>query len=350
MKQIMKFKVKQNVNIKATIKGESLFARPGVKALGRAPRLGETFELLLIRGRALVFCSCPGKRSGAQTTWQQELALDEACGARIEEYIREPDSDFLAVGLQESNRVLLIAPVPGLADGEAIGLLVHIGAASVCRVLNHSFASVVRIDPSAHFACKGNIRTTDEVTYRFLARLVYDCRRLLGGAPIEVKDRRELSLRMQDAIALLLRFLGVESMPELPTFPLAYPFVGQWSAARTAWMLLLVYAALHRRYGKDWPEHVKAEPDNEYLLPMLSFQAGNRARLPEELTMCVALAERYDMFFDVRKRKNRVLVRLCPLVMSTERLPGHPSYEPGPSRYQLHATHPFWDLGPLNKE
>ena len=354
MKDPKKLTAKQSIKIRATVQGPALFARPDRKALSEGPKLAETFELLLIKNGKLVFCSCPGRRDGAQMPLRESFSLDPASEVRIEEYIREPDCGFLAVGLPDRDRVLLITAVPGLADGEALGILVHIGAASVCRVLCHSFTHAVRMDAWGAEKGKGSMRTTDEITYRFVARMLYDCRRLLGGGgrvgtAVEVKDRRELSLHMQGSIEALLHFLGHSTVPDLPTFPLAYPYAGQWHAGRAAWMLLLVYAGLHRRYGKELLEHVRPEPDNEFLIPMLSYPAGNRAKLPEEFGLCAALAERYDMFFDVRRKQNRVFVRLCPLSMSTERQTSTRTYEPGPSRFRFHAAHSFWDFSRWNK-
>jgi len=49
------------------------------------------------------------------------------------------------------------------------------------------------------------------------------------------------------------------------------------------------------------------------LLPMLEIAAGNKTRLPIEWEECRRTAEREGMFFDVRRKRDCIRVRFCPM-------------------------------------
>jgi hypothetical protein len=52
---------------------------------------------------------------------------------------------------------------------------------------------------------------------------------------------------------------------------------------------------------------------------MIEIAAGNRTRLPDEWRECARMAEHLGMFFDVRRTRHSILVRLCPLVPASAR-------------------------------
>lgn len=334
--------------LRAGWKGSVLAARPSQAALRRAPQMGRTAELFLIKYGNVIFAPGELKRGAVNEPLTTFFDLEAAATEAVDAYLSEPTSDFMAIALLSCDRVLLLSPVTGLSEGEAVAVLVHVGMHSVARVLHYSFPGTVALDDTLRRVGESRMRASDEVTYLFLSRLLQNWRRLFsdGGEQAEennVSDRRQLSLRIHSLVQLMMNFVGVPNdRPELPLFPLAYPFRGTWNASRAAWMLLLIYSALYRRYGRDWVEQIELLPDNEHFLPMFAFASGNRARLPQEFDHCAALAERHDMFFDVRRKQNRVLVRLCPMTLLSPDEALERARAQAIPLGRLHAMAPFW--------
>ena len=141
----------------------------------------------------------------------------------------------------------------------------------------------------------------------------------------------------------MLSFLGVpEDQAELPLFPVAYPFRGVFYPSYAAWMLLNLYGGLYRCLSGEVLSRTRMVPDQEQLLPMLELSAGNRMRLPQE---CRRMADRFGMFFAVRRKKNTVLVRICPLIPAMEPKKFYALRAPLAVLWELRMSAPsFWGV------
>ena len=280
-----------------------LNSRPSLLPLDTSPVIDENFDLMLLRADAVV--SVPTAKEGIGQT---------VLGA-VREYLRCPDADFLAVALPECDRVALVAPLPAASMGEAVAVLAHIGAHSMTRVLRYAFADQVRL--CGDFEPYGNehIRAADESTYQYLQVLLSRCRMVLGGAaPIPITDRKQLSQQIiATARRMELLFGRKLEGAELREFPVVFAYEGVFYPTRALWMLLNLTLGIMWGCSKRARESMRPVFDEELLLPMLEMSAGNKMRLPPEWEECRRVAEREGMFFDVRRRRDAIRVRFCPM-------------------------------------
>ena len=282
-----------------------LEARPALLHSECEPVMGENFDIaLLCRDRVI---SAPHTLpSIGEDVWE-----DVRC------FLRCPDADFLAVLLPESYRVMLIAPLPGAMEGEAVAMLPDIGGGSVFRVLRHAFGDQVRLAKSCRLLSQENVRQADTFTYQYLGQLLSRCRTMMGGVACEavaVTDRKQLSQQLIHSFRRMEIFFGCELRgAHVREFPVPFDYNGVFRSTRALWMLLCMTLGLWHGCTARVRDSLRFVPDEELLLPMLEITAGNKTRLPDEWEECRRMAQREGMFFDIRRKRNAIRVRFCPM-------------------------------------
>ncbi len=279
---------------------------------------GRDYELMLLRGDRVLSCTAGG--TGRLGSLSPRAELDASAALRVSAFLREPTHELAALTLPNEQRTLVVLPATGDVGGEGVGILPLGDPSTVADVLDRAFG-----DRVLWLSERGETRgAREDVDGDALERLLRNVLLLLDhhmGAAHElaVRDRCQMSHYMC-AQGELLRVLlsGQRPSGSLRPFPIAYPFHGSFCPSRAAWMALCFAVGLMRALPPSrYPIALAA--DHERLLPMLEITAGNRTRLPEEWQECARMAERLGMFFDVRRTRSSILVRVCPLVPASER-------------------------------
>ena len=286
-----------------TLPSGALEVRPTLATLSATPALGRDFELLLLDGDRLL------SATGSEPPWSPAVA------ATIREYLSRPTADFAALCLPASDRVLLLSPCLQLGAGPGIALIPNVGAASVLRVLVHAFSDRVCIF-GADAIKEQALRAVDEHTYEYLSSLLSRWRSVLtlSDAPQEIADRRQLSSRVLSTFRMIEHALGVDiPATHLPEFPIPVAFCGNYHPATAFWMQLLLILGLHRGFTDKIWDSARFLTDDELLLPAMEIPVGNRTPLPREWEECRRLARAKGMFFDVRRKRDAIRVRFCPM-------------------------------------
>ena len=281
----------------------ALEVRPTLATLSATSALDRDFELLLLDGDRLLSAA-----RGA-------LPQSAADAAAIRGYLSHPTADFAALCLTERDRVLLLSPCRQVGVGSGIALIPNVGAASVMRVLAHAFSDHVCI-LNADVQKEQALREVDEHTYEYLSSLLSRWRLVLtlSDVPQEIVDRRQLSSRVLSTFRMIEHALGVDlPATHLPEFPIPVAFAGNYHAATAFWMQLLLILGLRRGFPSKIWDSVRLLTDDELLLPTLELAVGNRTPLPHEWEECGRLALAKGMFFDVRRKRDAIRVRFCPM-------------------------------------
>lgn len=296
-----------------------------IETVARADRksaltCGKGYELMLLRGEKVL--SYTGDAEGQTHALAEVAEIDESRLGQIAAFLNRPTHELAAVELPE-RRVLLLMPAAGPLGGEGLGIIPRVDRETILRVLDRSFSTrVCRLTP-----CRASTHDTPsgkESEEAAVEQLIQNGLRLLDGSmgasrELTVRDRRQMSLYLCAMGDLLGTFLDGYLPGEAPSsFPIAYPMHGVFCPARAAWMLLCFAVGL-RRTMPSAKHLLRNVSDHERLLPMVEITAGNRTRLPEEWQECLQMAERLGMFFDIRRTRSSVLVRLCPLIPASER-------------------------------
>ena len=282
---------------------DELNSRPSLLHLDTVPVMGKNFDVLLLQADAVV--SAPREKG----------ALGRRVLAAAGEHLTSPDALFFAVALPEYDRVALVVPLPAAPMGEAVVLLPDIGACSMMRVLHHAFADQVKLCGETHAYGREHVRAADENTYQYLQALLFRCRLLLGDAsPIAITDRKQLSHQLFVIFRRMEAFFGFElNDAGAREFPVAFAYKGTFHPTRALWMLMCLTLGIVRGCSKRMRESMRLVTDEEMLLPMLEIAAGNKTRLPAEWEECRRMAEREGMFFEVRRKRDCIRVRFCPM-------------------------------------
>ncbi|MBR2620761.1 MAG: hypothetical protein IKC97_00110 [Clostridia bacterium] len=281
---------------------DELNSRPSLLHLDTSPIMGDNFDLMLLRADAIV--SAPSGKEG--------VARAVLCAAR--DVLLCPDAKFLAVVLPEYDRVALIAPLFATSSGEAMAVLPNIGAHSMIRVLRYAFADQVKLCGAWQVYGNEHIRAADENTYQYLQALLFHCRVLLSGADVlRITDRKQLSQQLIQIFSKIEAFFGIELDVHVREFPIPVSFEGAFCPLRALWMMLCLTLGIRYGCSKKARASVRFLPDEQLLLPMLEISAGNKTRLPLEWEECCRMAEREGMFFDVRRKRDSIRVRFCPM-------------------------------------
>lgn len=293
---------------------------------GDIPVCGKTYELFLLRDDRILSAPCEQKIKTTGRTLTEAFDIGHETATRIRHYLDKPDHDFLALLLSSTDRLLLIAAVPGLTDRQGVAFLfrstAHIRTTDIARVLCYSFGGCVALDESVRRYADMPLRKCDENAYIFLKRLFCLWRQLIGGtvrnSGVHIEDRRELSRQLRTTGRCMLTLLGLppDTVGAVP-FPIPYPFCGNYHPARTAWTLLCLWCGLRHRPTAETCPAVHEIADNERLLPMFEFSTGNRSPLPIEWEECRDIAEQYGMLFEVKRTKNAIRICLCPMTPDT---------------------------------
>lgn len=281
----------------------ALEVRPTLATLSATPALDRDFELLLLDGDRLLSAA------------RGDLPQSAADAAAIRGYLSHPTADFAALCLTERDRVLLLSPCRQVGVGPGIALIPNVGAASVMRVLAHAFSDHVCI-LNADVQKEQALREVDEHTYEYLSSLLSRWRLVLTlpDVPQEIVDRRQLSSRVLSTFRMIEHALGVDlPATHLPEFPIPVAFAGNYHAATAFWMQLLLILGLRRGFPPKIWDSVRLLTDDELLLPTLELAVGNRTPLPHEWEECGRLALAKGMFFDVRRKRDAIRVRFCPM-------------------------------------
>jgi hypothetical protein len=285
---------------------------------GDTPQMGANYDLYLLKGERVVSAMCRSRARSTAQTLADVVGEDKQAGPRACQYLNAPSSDFLAVALPAKDRIMLLSSVSGLADGEGIAVVPHIGAHSMARTLCYSFSGRVELGEDVRALGTSHLRECDEATYLFLERLLTRWRLLVGGrlawsGGVSIDDRRALSRQLTATGRIMFSFLGMdETRMTVGSFPLPYPFFGTYYPARAAWMMMCLYGGLRRSFANVM-DSLRVVMDNERLLPMIELKTGNRAKMPPEWDECARVAERHGMFFEVKRMQNAVTVCLCPM-------------------------------------
>lgn len=279
---------------------------------------GRDYDLLLLRGDTVI--SYTADVAGQTDNLSQIGEMDDALLARIVSFLHEPTHELAAAVLPNEQRVAVVLPAAGDVGGEGLVLLPHADKATVGRVLDRAFdrETCWLTDPPTSCGTKAS---ACEVALEHLLRsgLRLLDRHMGSARMLPVRDRRNMSLYLCALHDLLRTFWdGAPPADRLRPFPIAYPFHGTFCPAHAAWMALCFAVGLKRLLPPErYPSRSVA--DHERLLPMIEIAAGNRTRLPDEWRECARMAEHLGMFFDVRRTRHSILVRLCPLVPASER-------------------------------
>lgn len=279
---------------------------------------GRDFDLVLLRDDRVL--SYTADTEGKTETLEQLEYLGETLPLRMASFLHAPTHRLAAAVLPDQQHVLVVLPAVGDLGGEGLVLLPRADGATVGRVLDRAFGGEVcwLTERPASRSTKG--KECEDA----LEQLVQNGLRLLdhrmGEARVlPVRDRRKMSLYLYALQDMLCLFLDGAMPSNTPTpFPIAYPFHGSLCPAHAAWMVLC-FVLGQRRLLPSKLHPVRQVADHERLLPMIEIAAGNRTRLPDEWRECARMAEHLGMFFDVRRTRHSILVRLCPLVPASER-------------------------------
>jgi hypothetical protein len=283
-----------------------LEARPALLHSECEPVMGENYEIALL---------CRDRVVSAPHTLPP---LEGDIWEDVRSFVCAPDADFMAVLLPEGYRVMLIAPLPGTVEGEAVAMLPDIGGGSVLRVLRHAFGDQVRLAKSCRLLSQENVREADAFTYQYLVQLLSRCRAMMGGGVVRqtvaVADRKQLSHQLILTFRKIETFFGIElGGAHVREFPVPFDYNGVFRPTRALWMLLCMTLGLWHSCTARVRDSLRFVPDEELLLPMLEITAGNKTRLPAEWEECCRMAEREGMFFDIRRKRNAIHVRFCPM-------------------------------------
>ncbi len=281
----------------------ALEVRPTLATLSATPALDRDFELLLLDNNHL-----PGAIRG-------NLPCLEADIPAIRDYLNCPVADFAALCLPERDRVLLLSSCQRVGAELGIALIPNVGAASMLRVLAHAFSDRVCI-LGADAKREQTLRAVDEHTYEYLSSLLSRWRSVLtlSDVPQEIADRRQLSSCVLSTFRMVEYALGIDiPATHLPEFPIPVAFAGNYHAATAFWMQLLLILGLRRGFPTKIWDSVRLLTDDELLLPALELAVGNRTPLPPEWEACSRLAREKGMFFDVRRKRDAIRVRFCPM-------------------------------------
>ncbi|MBE6661632.1 MAG: hypothetical protein E7605_09570 [Ruminococcaceae bacterium] len=286
---------------------DELNSRPSLLHLDTVPVMGQNFDVLLLRADAVVSAPC-----GKEALGQRVLAVSQ-------DDLTRSDAEFLAVALPECDRVALVVPWPASTMGEAVVLLPDIGMHSMMRVLRYAFVDQVKLCGEMQTYGNEHVRAADEHTYQYLQALLSRCRILLSGvSPIAISDRKQLSRQLIVIFHKMEAFFGLElNDAGAREFPVAFAYEGTLRPTSALWMLMCLTFGIMRGCTKRMRESMRLAPDEEMLLPMLEIAAGNKTRLPVEWAECRRMAEREGMFFDVRRKRNSIRIRFCPMTPHT---------------------------------
>jgi hypothetical protein len=286
-------------------------AHPALGEETARPICGKTYELFLLRGDLLL--SSPGDSLGDVSGKEaaQGLKLSDTAAEQLRRYLAQPTRCCLAL-LNTEGRLLIVFPLPSMDQGEAVAILPASDAASLARVLLHSFESQVCWSEEALALARGKGNSADEPTFMYLRTLMRLWQWLCRAKDEHLEDRRELSAHMLQTAVWMRTLMGEERDSTDDIFPLPYPFVGTYRAVPAAWMMLCLGCGLHRCFSRVL-ETLRFVPDHECLLPMIEIRAGNRTVIPAEWRECERLAAKEGLYFEVKRAKGVIRVAFCPM-------------------------------------
>lgn len=267
------------------------------------PRMDENMDVFLLCGGRVVSRPKHGE-------WLAE-ALERALGDLPSPNGRE----VLTVALPECDRVALAAPLFGHLADRAVAMIPRITLAGMLRVLHHAFDGQIMMIGEGPSHTQETLRESDVHVFAYVRHLIHASRMLaMETGSMDIADRRQLSQRMLSVFDVIERLLGLEiPLSHLPAFPIAFEYCGTFHAASALWMQLLLVLGLYRGFPTKIWNSARLIADDELLLPTLEISAGNRTPLPYEWEEGVRMAQAAGMFFDIRRKRDSIRVRFCPM-------------------------------------
>jgi hypothetical protein len=267
------------------------------------PRMDENMDVFLLCGGRIV--SRPERAD----------LLAEALERTLYDLPVENSREMLAIALPECERVALVTPLSALMPDTAVVIVPRIGLPGMLRVLRHSFDGQVTIVGEGLSRTQEALREVDAHVFAYLRWVITHCRLLaMETGSVDITDRRQLSQCVLSAFGTIERLLGVElPLSHLPAFPIAFEYRGTFHTASALWMQLLLVLGLYRGFSARIWNDARLIADDELLLPTLEIPVGNRTPLPREWEECERVAQAAGMFFDVRRKRDSIRVRFCPM-------------------------------------
>jgi hypothetical protein len=265
--------------------------------------MDENMDVFLLCGGRIV--SCPARADGLAIELERTLCNLPVGNGR----------EALALTLPASERVALVMPLCTLVPNTAVAIVPRVSLACMLRVLRHSFDGQLAIVGESPTRTQEALRESDVPVFDYLRRLINHCRALATEAcHVDITDRRQLSQCVLSAFGTIERLLGVEiPLSHLPAFPIAFEYRGTFHTASALWMQLLLVLGLYRGFPTKIWNNARLIADDELLLPTLEISAGNRTPLPYEWEEGVRMAQAAGMFFDIRRKRDSIRVRFCPM-------------------------------------
>jgi hypothetical protein len=266
------------------------------------PRMDENMDVFLLCGGRIV--SKPERAD----------LLAEALERMLCDLPVENSREVAAVALPDCERVALVTPLSALVPETAVAIVPRIGLAGMLRVLRHSFDGQITIVGEGLSRTQEALREADTYVFDYLRWVITHCRALAEVGSMDITDRRQLSQCVLSVFDTIERLLGMEiPLSHLPVFPIAFEYRGTFQACSAVWMQLLLVLGLHRGFPSRVWDGARLIADDELLLPTLEIPVGNRMPLPREWEECERVAQAAGMFFDVRRKRDSIRVRFCPM-------------------------------------
>ena len=268
------------------------------------PRMDENMDVFLLCGGRIV--SCHARADGLAIELERTLCNLPVGNGR----------EALALTLPASERVALVMPLCTLVPNTAVAIVPRVSLACMLRVLRHSFDGQLAIVGESPTRTQEALRESDVPVFDYLRRLINHCRALATEAcHVDITDRRHLSQCVLAVFDSVERLLGVEiPFSHLSPFPIAFDYHGSFHTASALWMQMLLVLGLYRGFSaKAWGT-ARLIADDELLVPTVEIPVGNRTPLPREWAECERLARATGMFFDIRRHRDHIRVRFCPMM------------------------------------
>lgn len=280
-----------------------LQSRPVLIGEDTTPRMDENMDVLLLCGGRVV--------SRPECTDLLARTLERAW----DDVLIESGREVSAVALPDCERVALVMPLTAALPGAAIVIVPRIGYCAMLRVLRHAYAGQICIVGATPASMQEALRESDTHVFDYLRWLIPHCRALAAEAGcVDITDRRQLSQCVLSVFGSIEGLLGVEiPLSHLPAFPIAFDYRGTFHTGSALWMQLLLVLGLYRGFSARVWESARLIADDELLLPTLDIPVGNRTPLPREWEECKRVAQAAGMFFDVRRKRDGIRVRFCPM-------------------------------------
>lgn len=280
-----------------------LQSRPALIGEGTVPRMDENMD---------VFVSICGYMVSAPL---HATALEEAIRRALGDLSIDNEYGMAAVPLPECDRVVLIISMSGIFPNASLMLIPHIGMSSMLRVLHHAFDGQIAVFDGSLARSAEAMREGDANVYGYMKWLIGRFHALVAQVEeITITDRRELSQYVLSTFRTVEWLIGLDiPMSHQSPFPVAYDFCGTVETSTALWLQMLLILGLRRGFSvKAW-ENARLTVDDELLLPTIEISAGNRTPLPYEWEECHRVAKTTGMFFDVKRKRDRIRVRFCPV-------------------------------------